>query len=475
MNKIRLFVFMSFFFSINLFAQTEVSNIRDELKDSLIARFNRNDFKSIHQLIDTSWHITEQNIENFFSNTRKNHGKILNAEFLTDSVCSDCPNKTANYYALELQLRTFLLLLDVSASKKITSLGLSNYTFPERTETSTIKTSNPFSDSFDLSVDSVVRAYFRNPYATALSIGIIRNGQEFFYHYGETTKGNNQLPTNETLYELGSITKTFTSTILANAVLENRVSLNDDIRKYLPEAYPNLEYNGKAITLQDLSNHTSRIPSLPDDYFTHPKFDPLKPWNDYTITMFWQSLHRVVIDTLPGCKSQYSNVAVMLLGHILENVYRLSFDKLIKQYVTEPFGMKHTSAIFNEKNKKKLASKYSSNGNPVSYWVQPASTPAGTGMLTNLEDMLNYLNHQIEENNPAVKLTHQPTFKNSGLGWGVRNSGTKNRVHEHNGGTTGFTTNIMVFPEIKSGFVILANSDTELAKLIRRLYSLIVQ
>lgn len=89
--------------------------------------------------------------------------------------------------------------------------------------------------------------------------------------------------------------------------------------------------------------------------------------------------------------------------------------------------------------------------------------------------MLNYLNYQILESNKAIKLTHQPTVNNIGLGWGVGNLGTKFRKQEHSGGTNGFTSHIRVFPEINTGLVILANNDIDLAKLIRRLSPLVVQ
>ncbi len=460
--------------STHLLAQTNIIGIRHQLKDSLIARFNRDDFKSIHGLIDTSWKISEQDFCKNLKNNKNNYGRMLKATFLVDSACNRCTIKRANYYALEFQLKTLLLLLTATPEGKISDLGLLNYTFPEN-EKMVVKTNNPLRNSFDLSVDSAAKTYFRNPHATALSIGIIKNGRRFTYHYGEISKGFNQLPTDETIYELGSVTKTFTSTILANAVLENRVRLTDDIRNYLSEPYPNLEYNGQPITLQHLSNHTSRIPAIPDDFYTYAGFDPLKPWNEYTKPMFWKSLHRVVIDTVPGYKFQYSNVAVSLLGHILENVYKVSFDELIKKYVTGPMNMKNTRINTSRKKQKHLASKYSSNGNLVPYWIQPAFSPSGVGMLTDLEDMLHFLDQQLMEKDNAIQLTHKPTANNLGLGWGVGNMDTKYRKIEHSGGTSGFSTNIKGFPEIKTGLVILANNDLDLTRLIRQLSSLIVK
>ena len=475
--KIR-FLIIGFLFSTNVFAQIADLSTHNEVKDSIVARFNRNDFNSIYQFADTSsFHRSERDFTKFLRNRKNNDGQILKATFLLDSICEGCNSKRAKYYLLEFQLNTFIMLLEVTPEKKFSSFGILNYTYPERTETSAIKTNNPLSNSFELSIDSAASEYFRNPHATGLSIGIIKNGKRFTYHYGEITKGSSQLPTDKTLYEIGSITKTFTATILANAVLENRVRLDDDIRKYLPEPYPNLEYKGQAITLQDLSNHSARISSEPDDYYTQPNYDPLKPFNDYSTSMLWQFLHRVVMDTFPGYKYQYSNAGVSVLGHILEKVYDLPFDELVKKYITDPMNMKNTDAMMNNKIRKHMASKYSANGNLVPYWNQPAFTPAGVGMHSCLSDMLNYLQYQIAETDSAIKLAHRPTVNNYGLGWVVGNLGTIWRKLEHNGGTNGFASSIKVFPDIKTGLVILVNTNTdkELTKLVRRLSAIIVK
>lgn len=89
--------------------------------------------------------------------------------------------------------------------------------------------------------------------------------------------------------------------------------------------------------------------------------------------------------------------------------------------------------------------------------------------------LFNYADGQISETNEAIKLTHQLTVNNSGLGWGIGNIGTRYKKYEHSGGTKGFSTHVRVFPEIKAGLIILANNDVGLAKLIQRLSPLVVQ
>jgi hypothetical protein len=99
-----------------------------------------------------------------------------------------------------------------------------------------------------------------------------------------------------------------------------------------------------------------------------------------------------------------SNVGVSVLGHILEKVYERPFDELIKRYVTDPLKMKNTDATMNNKISKHIASKYSSNGNLVPYWSQPAFTPSGVGMHSCVSDMLNYLHTRLQKKTVQLNL-----------------------------------------------------------------------
>jgi CubicO group peptidase (beta-lactamase class C family) len=103
----------------------------------------------------------------------------------------------------------------------------------------------------EIGIDTLVQKlgekFMSNPQAVGLSIGIYDKGKSSYYNFGTTTKDKNDLPSENTTYEIGSITKTFCSYLLARAVLEKKVILTDDIRKYIGGDYPNLEFNGHAI------------------------------------------------------------------------------------------------------------------------------------------------------------------------------------------------------------------------------------
>lgn len=437
-------------------SQTNSSDL-NQVKDSIVARYNRNDFKGIYQLADTAFsdHITETQLSNFLRGNR-NSGNIISTR-----LQSVADGKSS--YLLTCETRDIKMTMAV-AGNKFTTFGFSNVPIVLLKEAPSVKNNNPLKTLTDRLVDSLARSYFRNPNSSGLSIGIITNGAVQTYHYGSINKNREQLPSSKTLYEIGSITKTFTATLLAQAVIDGKITLNDDIRKFLSNDYPNLSFNAKPITLLQLANHTSRLPGLPDDIEKQPGFNPVIPEAHYDSTMFFTALQRIKLDTLPGYKYSYSNWGISLLGHIIEKVYSKPFEVLLKEYVTGPFGMKNTHYDLTISQKKLMANPYTDNGRQGPFHELGIFGPAG-GLHSSLSDMLKYLQQQISETNPAVKLTHQQTVGNVGLGWGVRKKSDQIDF-QHNGSTIGFVSHISVFPKAGSGLVILANSKADIGPII---------
>ncbi|TDQ11176.1 serine hydrolase domain-containing protein [Pedobacter metabolipauper] len=441
--------------------------IADEITDSIISRYNRNDYKGIYQLADTAFsnHITFAQLDGFLR-TNRNSGDILKTIFL-----SETNGKFS--YLLQGQSRDMKMSLQVTPAKKFTGFGLLNV-IPELLDKPIqVKTDNPLLTPLQRSVDSIARAYFRNPNARSLSIGLIKNGQRYVFNYGEVKKGTGVLPSSQTTYEIGSITKTFTGTLLAQAIIEKKVSLNDDIRKYLPGKYPNLSFNGKPLTLQDLANHTSGLPGLPDDMGNQVPFNPLNPEHNYSSAQFEAALQRVKIEILPGSKYNYSNWGVALLGNILEGIFKQSYASLIKKYITKPFGMKDTRYNQTALQSVQTAVPYGENGLEVPFQEEGVIGPAG-GIHASMNDMLNYLDQQIKETYPAVKLSHQPTAGNVGLCWGIRNVNGLRDI-QHNGSTIGSLSHISAFLELGSGCVILSNQKSNLNPVISSIQKIVMR
>lgn len=459
MKKISFVVLTCILVCTSFYALAQTTRaLTNEVKDSIISRYNHNDFRGIYQLADTGFsnHISEQKLSAFLRNNR-NSGNIIK-----DSLLSESNDKYT--YLLQCESRDLKLSLQVTNAKKFSDFGFSNIPLSLSDQPKNVNTNNPLKTPLDKAVDSLAREYFRNPNSAALSIGIIKNGKRHIYHYGQVKKGTGQLPDNTTVYEIGSITKTFTATLLAHAVLDSKVTLTDDIRKYLPGDYPNLSFNGMPITLQDLANHTSGLPELPEDIGSQAGFNPLMPELNYDAAHFYAALHKVNIDTLPGYKFRYSNWGHALLGHILEKVYNQPYDVLLKKYITKPFGMDDSWYRISSELKKKMATPYSDNGRSNIYQQEEMFAPAGD-IHSTINDMLNYLSQQISETDPAVQLTHQPTANNIGLGWGVAKRESYRDI-QHNGSTMGFNSHLSGFPELGSGCIILVNNRINIGKLI---------
>jgi D-alanyl-D-alanine-carboxypeptidase/D-alanyl-D-alanine-endopeptidase len=312
--------------------------------------------------------------------------------------------------------------------------------------------------------------FIKNKQAVGLSVGIYNNGTNYFYNYGTVIKGQTKLPTQNTVYEIGSITKAFVSLILANAVVEKKVRLEDDIRKYLDGSYPNLEYNGQPITLLELSNTTSRLPNwLPA--FTKQITGASPDSNAYYIEKVYGSysqkdlfgaLHKVVLDTVPGTKSEHSNGAALLLTYILEKVYNTSIGNLVSTYILNPTKMINTSFLAFKSNSKLLPKGYNTSGKQMPYFATNFMEGVG-GLNSTTSDLLKFVKLQLDTSKATVNLSHQKTFNtgwgNIGLTWLMYKFDNGNHQLWADGGTYGFTSYVIFYPEINSGIVVLSNES----------------
>ena len=304
---------------------------------------------------------------------------------------------------------------------------------------------NKLKTPLDSIVEQSVSAFMKNNSRVGISIGIIKNGRSFFYNYGSSKKDKEELPTENTLYELASITKTFGATLLANAVIDKKVNLNDDIRKYLTEDYPNLEYDGTPITLQNLANLTSGLPNWMPDKDLFGKADPDEiPFildsvhTQYSRKDFYRDLHDVKLKATPGSVSRHCNTAAQLLGFIMEKVYGNSFENLLKIYFIEPLRMKNTHLLSPGKLPAKMATGYDGKGRviPIIDWED---LQVAASIVSSSSDMLKYMKFQLKEENDVVKLSHQPTYGNIqegavALNWKVKKTEDGRRSVSHTGG-----------------------------------------
>ncbi len=317
-------------------------------------------------------------------------------------------------------------------------------------------------------IDSLAKNYLSNKVNCGLSIGFIKDNKMTFKYYGETKKGIKTPPNGTTLYEIGSITKTFTGFLLANAVTTNKLSLEDDIRKFLPKGFENLEFEGKPILIKHLSNQTSGLPRLPDNFVLQTNFEQTNPYKNYSSKMMFNFLKEVKLTRVPGSVYEYSNYAVALLGQILEIVTHKKLEDQLSEIITSKFNMPNTKFDLNENEKLNEAFGYDAIGNQTSFWDFDVVKSAG-GLKSNLNDMMNYLQVNIEETNPDIILSHQKTTldtsQNVALNWHMNKMKDDKTIIWHNGGTGGFTSICGFVKEQKIGVIVLNNSTTSVDNL----------
>ncbi len=322
-------------------------------------------------------------------------------------------------------------------------------------------------------VEKAGNSFMKSGPRVGISIGLVVAGKSYVQHFGSTEKAANKIPSNHTIYEIGSMTKTFTSLLLAQAVLDKKVSLNDDIRKYLKGDYPNLEYQGKGIKLIHLANLTSGLPdNLPEAFPVFKSKDrdsqlvEYKQIHDvYTRDQFLADLHTVKLKRAPGLSTAHSNTAAELMGFILENIYGSSYPELLKKYIIGPYQMNSTFLTVPGTMKNLMAKGYSEEGTEMP--AIPLDSYSAGALNSTLPDMMNFIDRQLTGQEPRIKLQQQLAWGNmesqgSAMNWWVKTNFDGKRKLWISGGTFGFVSYAVIYPERGFAMVMLANeSDRE--------------
>ena len=322
-------------------------------------------------------------------------------------------------------------------------------------------TSNKLLSSMDKLVEQAARPYIQKATTVGLSIGILKDGKITTYNYGETARGNKWLPTSNTIFEIGSITKTFTATLLAYYVNEGKVKLNDPVTKYLPDsvaANPAL----KTVTLQSLSNHTSGLARMPGN-LDFAGADALNPYKNYNKQQLFSYLKSCKLNSAPGERYDYSNLGVGLLGTILSQISGKAFDQMVAELICKPLMLQSTVQHLSEAKRVNLTAVYNTSGSVTPAWDFDVLAPCGA-LHSSVNDLLIYaranMNSGADKLGKAFALTHQITFSKDlklGLAWHIIVvDGVE--YYFHNGGTYGSSSFLAFNTQKNLAVVILSNS-----------------
>lgn len=305
-------------------------------------------------------------------------------------------------------------------------------------------------------VNLLALEYTRKPNTHALAIGILDNRNSARYFYGQVDREGKQLPDENTSFEIGPVTTTFTATLLASLSLNGAVDPDTPVTIYLPDsvtANPAL----RGITLKNLANHSSGLPRLPDNLDT-AAFGA-DPAGSYGVEKMFRFLMDFDGGTVPGEAYAYSDLGFGLLGVILSEITGKTYGELIEEYISAPLALTGTTdspqgeedAVDDRDEKRPLT----------------ADAFAGAmGLKSNLIDMFAYIKTHFASPDTdiehALAYTRQFTFfdppeTDIGLGWHMRLNGD-NLVYQHQGQTLDSSTFVAFAPDRKKAVIILSNA-----------------
>jgi len=296
--------------------------------------------------------------------------------------------------------------------------------------------------------------------AVGIVVGVIEPNGRRVVAYGHLANGDPRTLDGDTIFEIGSVSKVFTSLLLADMVNRKEVSLDDAAANYLPKNVRVPERSGKPITLLDLATHTSGLPTVPN---LKPK-DPGNPYPDYSVADLYQFLSGYELSRDPGSEYEYSNLGAGLLGHVLAYRAGTDYESLIRSRITEPLGMPDTGITLSSSMKQRMATGHSPALAPVANWDLSLLPGAGAlrssanDMLTFLAAFLGYKESPLAPAMKAMLEVRRPVGKTKaeiGLAWLILVGSAW-----HSGGTGGFRSFVAYDPKARTGVVVLSNAST---------------
>jgi D-alanyl-D-alanine-carboxypeptidase/D-alanyl-D-alanine-endopeptidase len=276
------------------------------------------------------------------------------------------------------------------------------------------------------------------------------------------------------VFEIGSVTKVFTSLLLAIAVRRGEVALDDALSEHLPLGSHVPRRGNADITLLHLATHRSGLPRLPPRFFWEAFRHREDPYAELTTERVLEALARTRLRRSPGERFRYSNFGAGLLGIALGQAARADYETLVRDRIARPLGMRDTTVALDEDQRSRLAPGTTRRGKQAAPWT--VSGLAGAGALrSTVADLLRFVRAQTgvapsdvsAELAAAIEMTHQERARGSrvapglrvGLGWMLLPIGRRKlETIWHNGGTGGYRSYVGVAPSVDAGVVVLSSN-----------------
>jgi serine-type D-Ala-D-Ala carboxypeptidase/endopeptidase len=303
--------------------------------------------------------------------------------------------------------------------------------------------------------------------SVGIAVGVIEPAGTRVITYGSPGRADTRPLTGNSVFEIGSITKVFTSLLLADMVQRGEVALADPAARYLPPNAGMPQYGGRSITLEDLSTHTSGLPRLPTNF---APTDWANPYADYSVELLYQFLSNYKLRRDIGAQYEYSNLGGGLLGHVLARRAGMEYEALVRTRILDPLHMSSTSVALSPDMQQRMAVGHNQKLERARNW--DLATLAGAGALrSTANDMLIFLAAELGYTDTPLAAAMAAMLDvrrpsgipglEIGLAWHIlTGKGDRREIVWHNGGTGGFRSFIGFDRKQRVGVVVLSNAFT---------------
>src|SRR5512132_1628449 len=301
------------------------------------------------------------------------------------------------------------------------------------------------------------RLWRRSPYLGAI-VAVSLNGHRYFFPYGQATDAGAPF-TGDSLVEIGSCTKTFTTTLFALAINRNQIVAEAPAQKYMPNGY---KLRAQQLTPLELADFTS---GMPDDPTKLPRGLERRSIENYTVKDFLTWASNYEPKTQLPAPYKYSNAGIGLLSYLVATATGKTWEDQVNSEILEPLGMADTTLRPTPEQQKRLAQGHTRAGQDAPRWPVYAWYAAG-GLRSTAHDMISfgeaYLGHNEVNGKPvsaeliaAMQLAQKPIYtmpngnKQQAMAWMNNMGGGNPNLHPvivKNGGTSGFGTVIAINP-----------------------------
>ena len=328
-------------------------------------------------------------------------------------------------------------------------------------------------------VSRVVLPFMKKHPKLAITVGVLDSGTSAVLGFGQTKLDGGAPPDGRTVYEIGSITKVFTSLCLERLVECGDVRLEDPVQQYLGDEVHMPVYEGKPITLLHLSTHTSGLPRMPGNFASLTRLAAVvgNPYATYSPREMFEFLNQYKLTRAPESRVEYSNMGAGLLGMALARREKKPYEQMVRELVCEPLGLKDTVITLNPGQQARLAQATHQAAflggidTATANWEFQECFCGAGALRSTVNDMLRFLaaNLGILETPllDSLKRTHAFRFKENetmsmGMAW-IRSpwKGFAEPVIWHNGGTGGYCSFIGMTEGSRCAVALLANTNAD--------------